>query len=110
MRERLPPLAALDSLTLIGLADDGDVGLSVTTSVVRSAGGSGSDGDKSGNDELEKTIMIKRIQLGFQSYCRLTSFMVGVVSSVEDQLILWNSFAVQFICVHWMQSLKLERR
>jgi len=52
MRERLPPLAALNSLTLIGLADDGDVGLSVTAGVVRSAGGSDSDGDESGNDEL----------------------------------------------------------
>jgi len=39
-------------LTLIGLTNDGDVGLGVTTGVVRSAGGSDSDGDESGNDEL----------------------------------------------------------
>ncbi len=53
LRKRLPPLAALDSLTLIGLLDDGDVGLSVATRVVRSAGGSGSDGDKSGDQKLD---------------------------------------------------------
>jgi len=46
----LPPLAALNSMTLIGLTDDGDVGLSVTTSLVDVT--SGSDGDKSGNNEL----------------------------------------------------------
>jgi len=43
-------------VTLIGLADDGDVGLSVTTSLVRSAGGSGSDGEESGNNELFRYI------------------------------------------------------
>ena len=48
----LPPVATLNSVTLIGLTNDGDVGLSVTTSLVRSAGGSGSDGEESGNNEL----------------------------------------------------------
>ena len=47
----LPPVAALNSVTLIGLADDDDMGLSVAT--VRSAGGSGSDGEESGNNELK---------------------------------------------------------
>ena len=46
----LPPLAALDSVTLIGLADDCDVGLGVSGMVDVS---SGSDGDKSGNEELK---------------------------------------------------------
>ena len=61
----LPPVAALDTVTIIGLADDGDVGLSVTTSVVRSAGGSGSDGDKSGNDELKYKHVINIIIIIF---------------------------------------------
>jgi len=47
----LPPLAALDSVTLIRLADDGDVGLSVTTSLVDVT--SGSNSDKSGKDVLK---------------------------------------------------------
>ena len=46
----LPPLAALNSMTIIGLADDGDMGLTITSSLVDVT--SGSDGDKSGNDEL----------------------------------------------------------
>ena len=58
MKERLPPLAALDSLTFIGLADDGDMGLGVTTGVVRSAGGSGSDGNEGGDQELLKIFNV----------------------------------------------------
>ena len=46
----LPPVAALNSVTIIGLADDGDMGLTITSSLVDVT--SGSDGDKSGNDEL----------------------------------------------------------
>ena len=45
----LPPLAALDAVAHIGLADDSDMGLGVT-GVVHVA--SGSDGDESGNQDL----------------------------------------------------------
>jgi len=44
-----PPLAALDAVAHIGLADDSDMGLGVT-GVVHVA--SGSDGDESGNQDL----------------------------------------------------------
>ena len=86
----LPPVAALDTVTIIGLADDGDVGLSVTTSVVRSAGGSGSDGDKSGNDELKYKHVINIIIIFLNSFFFyfLTSFMVVGICSVGYQLIL----------------------
>ena len=59
----LPPLAALNSMTIIGLADDGDVGLTVTSSLVNVT--SGSDGDESGNDELfgkKKFMLIKLLK------------------------------------------------
>jgi len=56
----LPPVAALNSMTIIGLADDGDVGLTVTSSLINVT--SGSDGDESGNDELfekKKKVHVK---------------------------------------------------
>ena len=54
----LPPLAALDAVAHIGLADDGDMGLGVA-GVVHVA--SGSDGDESGNQELKVSIIIQLI-------------------------------------------------
>jgi len=54
----LPPLAALDAVAHIGLANDGDVGLGVT-GVVHVA--SGSDGDESGNQDLIVQIILKLI-------------------------------------------------
>jgi len=54
----LPPLAALDAMTHIGLADDGDVGLGVA-GVVHVA--SGSDGDESGNQDLIVEIILMLI-------------------------------------------------
>ena len=44
-------------MTLVGLADDSDVGLSITTGVV-TAGSGGSDGDESGDQELLKIFTV----------------------------------------------------
>jgi len=49
----LPPVCALDTVAVIGLANDDDVGLSVTTGVVTTGSG-GSDGDEGGDQKLLK--------------------------------------------------------
>ncbi len=60
----LPPVAALDAVALIGLTDDGDVGLTVTSSLVDVT--SGGDGNESGNDELFENLMVNLLKYSFK--------------------------------------------
>jgi len=89
----IPPVGALDTVTLIGLADDGDVGLSVATSVVRSAGGSGSDGNEGGDQELLKifNVIFKVYLLIF--LFDITSFMLERLMVVEQLISLDSSYS-----------------
>ena len=48
------PVGAGDAVTVVRLAHDGDVGLGVAAVVGVAAGGSGGDGEESGDDELMK--------------------------------------------------------
>jgi len=72
-------------VAIIGLADDGNVGLGVTTSVVRSAGGSGRDGNEGGDQKLFLKKKIYLVQ--FHALIKrefLTSFMLFSVRISTD--------------------------
>jgi len=99
--KNLPPLAALDAVAHIGLADDGDVGLGVA-GVVHVA--SGSDGNESGNQDLKSFRISYSLKCDtcLQSFVKrfLTSCMlVGEDSSVEDQLMICFYFSAAFYTV-----------